>query len=299
MGMEEFEKEINASFHKYQEGDIVTGTVIGVSDTEVTVDLGSYAEAVIPLAELSNDPRFSIKTDVAVGDEITATVTGENAEGVIFLSCKQADDVLAWDKLKQMLDEKKVVSVKVAETVNAGVVTYLEGIRAFIPASQLALTYVENTQDYVGQTLDVTVLTVDEAANKLVLSAKEVLKERAIEDKNSRIAKLQTGLIVTGKVETLTAYGAFVNIGEDLTGLVHISQICTRHIKSPKEVLKVGDEVKVKILDVKDGKISLSIKAVEEKDEVLDDVDEAPFEYSTGEEASTSLASLLKGIKLD
>ncbi|MBQ2801410.1 MAG: S1 RNA-binding domain-containing protein [Lachnospiraceae bacterium] len=299
MGMEEFEKEINASFQKYEEGDIVTGTVIGVSDTEVTVDLGSYAEAIIPLAELSNDPRFSIKADIAVGDEITATVTGENAEGVIYLSCKKANDVLAWDKLKNMMDSKEVVNVKVAETVNAGVVTYLEGIRAFIPASQLALTFVEDTQEYVGKTLDVVVITVNEADKKLVLSAKEVLRERAIEDKNSRIAKLQTGLIVTGKVETLAQYGAFVNIGEDLTGLVHISQICGKHIKSPKEVLKVGDEVKVKILDVKDGKISLSIKAVEEKDEVLDDVDEVLFEYSSGEEASTSLASLLKNIKLD
>lgn len=298
MGMEEFEKEINASFQKYEEGDIVTGTVIGVSDTEVTVDLGSYTEAIIPLAELSNDPRFSIKADIAVGDEITATVTGENAEGVLFLSCKKADDVLAWEKLQKLMEDRVVVPVKIAETVNAGVVTYLEGIRAFIPASQLALTYVENTEEYVGKTIDVVIITVSEADKKLVLSAKEVLREQAVKDKNSRIAKLQTGLIVTGKVETLAPYGAFVNIGEDLTGLVHISQICGRHLKSPKEVLKVGDEVKVKILDVKDGKISLSIKAVEENDEVLDDVDEAPFEYSSGEEASTSLASLLKNLKL-
>lgn len=298
MGMEEFEKEINASFQKYEEGDIVTGTVIGVSDTEVTVDLGSYTEAIIPLAELSNDPRFSIKADIAVGDEITATVTGENAEGVLFLSCKKADDILAWEKLQKLMEDRVVVPVKIAETVNAGVVTYLEGIRAFIPASQLALTYVENTEEYVGKTIDVIIITVSEADKKLVLSAKEVLREQAVKDKNSRIAKLQTGLIVTGKVETLAPYGAFVNIGEDLTGLVHISQICGRHLKSPKEVLKVGDEVKVKILDVKDGKISLSIKAVEENDEVLDDVDEAPFEYSSGEEASTSLASLLKNLKL-
>ncbi|MDE6313853.1 MAG: S1 RNA-binding domain-containing protein [Lachnospiraceae bacterium] len=298
MGMEEFEQQINASFKKYEEGDVVTGTVIGVSDTEVTVDLGSYAEAIVPLAELSNDPRFSIKADVQVGDEITATVTGENDEGIIYLSCKQAADVISWDKLKQLMDNKEVVKVKVAETVNAGVVTYLEGIRAFIPASHLALTYVEDTEAYVGRELEVVVIDVKEADKKLVLSAKEVLREKAIADKNSRIAKLQTGLIVTGKVETLAPYGAFVNIGEDLTGLVHISQICGRHIKSPKEVLKLGDEVKVKILEVKDGKISLSIKAVQEQDEVLEDVEEAPFEYSSGEEASTSLASLLKGITL-
>lgn len=298
MGMEEFEQQINASFKKYEEGDVVTGTVIGVSDTEVTVDLGSYAEAIVPLAELSNDPRFSIKADVQVGDEITATVTGENDEGIIYLSCKQAADVISWDKLKQLMDNKEVVKVKVAETVNAGVVTYLEGIRAFIPASHLALTYVEDTEAYVGRELEVVVIDVKEADKKLVLSAKEVLREKAIADKNSRIAKLQTGLIVTGKVETLAPYGAFVNIGEDLTGLVHISQICGRHIKSPKEVLKLGDEVKVKILEVKDGKISLSIKAVQEQDEVLEDVEEAPFEYSSGEEASTSLASLLKGVTL-
>lgn len=296
MGMEEFEQEINASFKKYEEGDVVTGTVIDVSETEVTVDLGSYAEAVVPVSELSNDPNFSAKEDIQVGDTITATVTGENAEGVIYLSCKEAADVVSWDKLKQLMDTKTVVKVKVAETVNAGVTAYLEGIRGFIPASQLALTYVENTEEYLGKELEVVVLEVKEADKKLILSAKEVLREKEIADKNSRISKLQTGLIVTGKVETLVPYGAFVNIGEGLSGLVHISQICGRHLKSPKEVLKLGDEVKVKILDVKDGKISLSIKAVQEQDEVLDDVDEAPFEYSTGEEASTSLASLLKGI---
>lgn len=296
MGMEEFEQEINASFKKYEEGDVVTGTVIDVSETEVTVDLGSYAEAVVPVSELSNDPNFSAKEDIQVGDTITATVTGENAEGVIYLSCKEAADVVSWDKLKQLMDTKTVVKVKVAETVNAGVTAYLEGIRGFIPASQLALTYVENTEEYLGKELEVVVLEVKETDKKLILSAKEVLREKEIADKNSRISKLQTGLIVTGKVETLVPYGAFVNIGEGLSGLVHISQICGRHLKSPKEVLKLGDEVKVKILDVKDGKISLSIKAVQEQDEVLDDVDEAPFEYSTGEEASTSLASLLKGI---
>lgn len=296
MGMEEFEQEINASFKKYEEGDVVTGTVIGVSETEVTIDLGSYAEAIVPATELSNDPNFSIKEDIQVGDTITATVTGENSEGVIYLSCKEAADVVSWDKLKQLMDTKTIVKLKVAETVNAGVTAYLEGIRGFIPASQLALTYVENTEEYLGKELEVVVLEVKEADKKLILSAKEVLRDREIADKNSRISKLQTGLIVTGKVETLVPYGAFVNIGEGLSGLVHISQICGRHLKSPKEVLKLGDEVKVKILDVKDGKISLSIKAVQEQDEVLDDVDEAPFEYSTGEEASTSLASLLKGI---
>ncbi|KAB1438096.1 S1 RNA-binding domain-containing protein [Candidatus Galacturonibacter soehngenii] len=296
--MAEFEVELENSFKKLKEGDIVTGTVIGVSETEVTVDLGSYSEGIIKLEELSNDPRFSIKADIQIGDEVSAEVLYEDMEGRIFLSRKNAYDILSWDALKEMQKNKTVSNVKVAEAVNSGVITYLNGIRAFIPASQLSLQYVEDLGSFVGQKLDVQVIEVNQDANKLILSAKELLKEKALEDKNSRISKLQPGLIVTGKVETIVPYGAFVNIGEDLTGLVHISQICGRRIKSPKEVIKEGDEVTVKIIDIKEGKISLSMKAVAENDEVLNDVEEASFEYHSDEEASTSLGSLLSKLKL-
>lgn len=296
--MDEFETELDNSFQKLKEGDIVTGTVIGVSETEVTVDLKSYSEGIIQLEELSNDPRFSIKADIAVGDEISGEVLYEDAEGKIFLSRKKAYDVLSWDALKEMLNNKTVCNVKISEAVKGGVITYLNGIRAFIPASQLSLQYVEDLNSFVGSNIDVQVIEANQEKNRLILSAKELLKEKALADKNSRISKLQPGLIVTGKVETIVPYGAFVNIGEDLSGLVHISQICGRHIKSPKEVIKEGDKVTVKIIDIKDGKISLSMKAVEENAQVLEDVDKAEFEYSSGEEASTSLASLLNNIKL-
>lgn len=296
--MAEFEAELENSFKKLKEGDIVTGTVIGVSETEVTVDLGSYSEGIIKLEELSNDPRFSIKADIQIGDEVSAEVLYEDMEGRIFLSRKNAYDILSWDALKEMQKNKTVSNVKIAEAVNSGVITYLNGIRAFIPASQLSLQYVDDLESFVGQKLDVQVIEVNQDNNKLILSAKELLKEKALEDKNSRISKLQPGLIVTGKVETIVPYGAFVNIGEDLTGLVHISQICGRRIKSPKEVIKEGDDVTVKIIDIKDGKISLSMKAVAENDEVLDDVEEASFEYHSDEEASTSLGSLLSKLKL-
>ncbi|HWT27020.1 MAG TPA: S1 RNA-binding domain-containing protein, partial [Mobilitalea sp.] len=113
-----------------------------------------------------------------------------------------------------------------------------------------------------------------------------------------KIGKLQLGIVTTGIVEKIAPYGAFVNIGEGLTGLVHISQICGRRIKSPNEVIKEGEQVTVKVIDIKDGKISLSMKAVEEKEEVVEDVEEAPVTYSTGEEATTGLAALLKNIKL-
>jgi small subunit ribosomal protein S1 len=296
--MADFETELENSFKKLREGDIVTGNVIGVSETEVTVDLGSYSEGIIKLEELSNDPRFSIKSDIQVGDEVSAEVLYEDAEGRIFLSRKKAYDVLSWDALKEMLANKTVCNVKIAEAVNSGVLTYLNGIRAFIPASQLSLQYVEDLDSFVGQKLDVQVIEVNQENNKLILSAKELLKKQALADKKSRISKLQPGLIVTGKVETIVPYGAFVNIGDDLSGLVHISQICGRRIKSPKEVIKEGDTVNVKIIDIKEGKISLSMKAVEENAEVLDDVADASFEYTSGEDASTSLASLLSNLKL-
>ncbi len=297
--MDDYKDDIERSFRKFESGDIVKGTVIGVSDTEVTVDLGSYSEGIIKLEELSNDPRFSIKADIAIGDIVSARVIRENREGSILLSLKQADDMLAWDKLKEMMKNRTVSKVKIAEAVKSGVTTYLQGIRAFIPASQLALEYVENTEDYVNKELEVIVITVDEENKKLVLSGKEVARDKSIADRNSRISRLQVGLVTEGTVEKIMPFGAFVNIGEDLSGLVHISQICGKHLKSPSEVLKEGDTVTVKVLDIKDGKISLSIKAVEEKEEVLEDiVDEASTEYSDGESVSTGLGELLAKLKL-
>lgn len=297
--MDDFAFELERSLKKINEGDIVTGTVIGVSDTEVTVDLNSYSEGRINLEDLSNNPRFSIKADIHVGDIIQATVLRETRDGVFILSMKEADNLLSWDKLKTSMDNKSVHHVKVTEAVKAGVIAYLYGIRGFIPASQLALNFVEDTNEYIGKELDVVVTNVDHDDEKLILSAKEILREQARADKNSRISRLQKGLVTTGKVEKIMPFGAFVNIGDELTGLVHISEICGKRIKSPNEVLKLGDEVTVKILDVKDGKISLTIKGVEEKEDVYEDVVEsASEEYSDGEAPSTGLGALLANLKL-
>ena len=298
--MDEFKEEIAHSFRKLNPGDIVTGTVIGVSDTEVTVDLNSYSEGIIKLEDLSNDPRFSIKADIKPGDTVTATVLRENKEGAFLLSLKEADDILAWNKLEAAKAEERVETIKVAEAVKAGVTTFLYGVRAFIPASQLALTYVEDLDSFVGRQLEVVVIDVNRENKKLVLSAKEVLRRKAAEDKASRIGRLQTGIITTGTVEKLMPFGAFVNIGEDLSGLVHISRICGKRIKHPGEVLKEGQEVTVKIIDVKDGKISLSMTAVDEKDEdeVLEDaVDDAAESYADEGTVATGLGDLLKKFK--
>lgn len=297
--MDEFKDELDSSFKKINEGDIITGTVIGISEAEVILDLGYYAEGIIKLEELSNDPGFSIKADVTMGEEITATVLAEDdGHGNILLSRKRADDILAWAKLREAMASRESFTVKISSAVNAGVVTYLFGVRAFIPASQLTLSYVEDPSLWVGKEIDVVIITVDEEKQKLVLSGKEVERDIEAREKRGKLSRLQACIVTTGRVEKITPYGAFVNIGDGLSGLLHISQIADRRLKSPSEVLKLGDEVTVKILEIKDGKISLSMKAVEEKDDVIEDVEEAAATYSTGEEATTGLAALLKNIKL-
>ncbi len=297
--MDEFKEQINNSFKKINEGDLLKGTVIGITETEVTLDLGYYTEGIIKLEELSNDPRFSIKADVTLGEELSGTVLSQDdGHGHILLSKKKADDILAWEQLKNELDNRTVIKVKISQTVNSGVVCYHHGIRAFIPASQLSLSYVENLETWVGKEIDAIVITASEKDNKLVLSGKEVERERADKDRKSKLNQLQRGIVTTGTVEKLVPYGAFVNIGDRLSGLVHISQMSHKRIKSPSEVLKEGETITVKITDIKDGKISLSMTAVEDKENVMDDVIDAPSTYSSGEEATTGLGSLLKNIKL-
>lgn len=297
--MADYGKELEASFRKISEGDIMSGTVIHVSEEAVTLDLDYYAPGIIKAEDMSRDPAFSLVNDVHVGDKIEATVVKrDDGAGNILLSCVEAAEVIGWDKLKGYLEEKTILSVKVSEVVNKGVVAFLEGIRGFIPASQLSLEYVEDLSTFVGQTLDVRVITVEKDKKKLVLSAKDVLKEREEEKLNQKIAMLAPGSVLEGKVESLMPYGAFVDLGGGLSGLVHISQISQKRIKNPSEVLKVGDTVKAKVLNTNNNKISLSMKAVAENTEPDPVEEKMAAQYSSGKSVGTSLADLLKDLKL-
>ena len=267
--MKDYEKELEQSFTKIKEGDLLSGTVAGITDTEVTVDLGLYSDGIIPLQELSNDPKFSIKGDITVGEPIKAVVLSEdNGEGHILLSKKQADDILAWDDLKELMDQGTVLTLKIGGVVNGGVITYVHGIRGFIPASHLALSYVEDLNTYLNQTVEAKIITVDASKKRLVLSVREVLRDQKAQEKQEKFARIQIGDIMEGKVENITGYGAFIDLGEGLSGLVHISQISQKRIQSVHEVLKEGDTVKVKVIAIKDGKLSLSIKALQDKEEI-------------------------------
>ena len=297
--MEDYAKELEASFRSIKEGDIITGTVIAVNEEGAILDLQYYAQGVIKEEDMSSDPNFNILEDVKTGDTIEATVVKtDDGEGNILLSKKEAVQVLAWDILKGYMDEKKSIQVKISEIVKAGAVAFVEGIRGFIPASQLSLTYVEDLEPWLGKQLEVRVITVDQEKNKLVLSAKAIEKEKAEAEINHKISMLAPGTILEGTVESLMPYGAFISLPEGLSGLVHISQISQRRIKKPSEVLNTGDKVKVKVLNTNDGKISLSMKAVEENTEADEMEAHQAEEYSSKEEATTSLGDLFKKLKL-
>ena len=206
--------------------------------------------------------------------------------------------MLAWDKLKELKDSKEVIDVVVKGIVNGGVIAYVEGVRGFIPASKLALNYVEDTNEYLNKPIQVRVFDIDKEKGRLILSAKEILREKAEEERKTKISNVQVGLVTEGVVESLQPYGAFVDLGNGLSGLVHISQICEKRIKKPSEVLTVGDKVKVKVTAVKDGKLSLSIK--EATDMMAKEIEEEVIELpDSKEEASTSLGALFANIKLD
>ena len=170
----------------------------------------------------------------------------------------------------------------------------MEGIRGFIPASQLDIAYVENLEPYLGRKLTIRVITVDREKEKLVLSAKEILKEQAKEEHDHKVAMIVPGTVLEGTVESLQTYGAFVDLKDGLSGLVHISQICQKRIKKPSEVLKVGDKVKVKVLNTNDGKISLSIKAVAEEQEAEEVEAFDTKQFSSDENVGTNLGDLFK-----
>ena len=295
--MADYEAELEASLKKLEEGDLVTATVIAVDEDEVTLDLKSYTEGIIRASDYSREPGFQLKEAVHVGDEVTATVIGRDSQkGSILLSRVEAADDLAWEKLNQYMEDKTVLDVTVKGVVNAGVIAYVEGIRGFIPASKLSFSYVEDLNEYLNRQIQVQVIDLDRAKDRLILSARDILREKAREERKARISNVEVGLVTEGTVESIKPYGAFIDLGNGLSGLVHVSQISEKRINDPSVVLSVGDKVKVKVIAIKEGKLSLSMKAL--NDVAVQEIEEEVYELPKAEEATTSLGSLFANIKL-
>lgn len=217
----------------------------------------------------------------------------ENAQTMADLEA-HFDDANPWNIVSKYMEEKTDLHVTVEGVVNGGVIAHVEGLRGFIPASRLSLSYIEDLEEYLLKEIDVRVIDADQANGRLVLSAREILKEKERKAKDELLASVKVGSVLTGKVESLQSYGAFIRLENGLSGLVHISQISNERIKTPEQALKLEDEVNVKVIGVKDGKISLSIKALIEVEEEPEEVIEIPEAEAIG----TNLGDLFKNIRL-
>ena len=203
------------------------------------------------------------------------------------------DDANPWNRVQEYMDNKTVLPVKVEGVVNGGVIVMVEGLRGFVPASKLSLSYIEDLETYLLKDIEVQVIDVDQASNRLVLSAREILKEKERKAREEQIANLKVGTVMKGTVETLQNYGAFVKMENGLSGLVHVSQISQKRVKVPSDVLSVGDTRAISEC-IKDGKVSLSMKALEEVKEEPEEKVVIPKSESIG----TNLGELFKNLKL-
>ncbi|SEF57308.1 small subunit ribosomal protein S1 [Eubacterium ruminantium] len=207
------------------------------------------------------------------------------------------DTLLAWRKMEELKESQENITVTVSDIVKGGVIAEYEGLRAFIPISKLSLDRLEDCRQFLGKELEVRVFEANMDEDKLILSAKEILKEKREISRKKKISDVQIGQIFHGTVVTIKDYGAFIDLGDGISGLVHISQISNQRIKHPGVVLTEGQEVDVKVIDIKDGKISLSIKALLADDSKEPEEEEVVIPEA--ESIGTSLGDLLKGLKFD
>lgn len=254
--------EIEKSLRLPRSGEIVTGKIHQVTDREIIVNLGCKKDGIIPSDEITLEGDQKLTDLYHEGDEIQAKVVKtDDGDGSILLSKKKLEIGEHWDEINQALEDKSNIEVKVVRPVNGGVIAAYKEVSGFIPLSQLSDHYVENVDEFIGQTLTVKVSRVDLRRGKAVFSHKQYLNE----EKNKRIAEIWEGLsvddVVEGTVMRFTDYGAFVDIG-GIDGLLHISEISWGKLKHPQEVLSIGDKIRVKVLSMNQekGKISLGLK---------------------------------------
>ena len=237
-----------------------------------------------------------------MAEEVKETREDFEAQLEESLNKASTNEDAVWNRLEQMKEDGDVLALTVGGVVNGGVIVYVEGIRGFIPASRLSLSYIEDLESYLlnvwlQKDVEAKIITVEPEEQRLVLSAKAVEKEKERKERENKINELKVGTVVEGTVENIMPYGAFVDIGDGISGLVHISQLSQKRVKSPEEVVKEGDAVTVKIIKVANGKVSLSIKALEDDKEAAKKAEETGVEY-TEDAAGTSLGDLLANIKL-
>ena len=262
---EELMAAIEATIKPFDEGDIVKGTVVKIDKDETLLDIGYKSEGVIPARELSIRNDVDPSEVVDVGEEIEALVLQkEDAEGRLILSKKRAQYERAWGRIEEIKGRDGTVEGPVIEVVKGGLILDI-GLRGFLPASLVEMRRVRDLHPYVGKVLECRIIELDKNRNNVVLSRRKWLEESQAEQRQEFLTSLEKGEIRTGTVSSIVNFGAFVDLG-GVDGLVHVSELSWKHVDHPSEVVDVGQEVNVEVLDVdlERERVSLSLKATQE-----------------------------------
>jgi len=254
-----------ATMVSFEEGDVVKGKVVRIDKDEVLVDIGYKAEGVIPSGELSIRKSVDPHEEVELGEEIDALVlTKEDAEGRLILSKKRARFEKAWRRIEVAADSGEPVEGNVIEVVKGGLILDL-GVRGFLPASLVDIRRVHNLDEFMGQTLECKVIELNRSRNNVVLSRRAVLEEERKEVREQILGRLEPGQVVEGKISNIVDFGAFVDL-DGIDGLIHISELSWSHVNHPSEVVSIGDDVRIKVLDIDRDRqrISLGLKQTQE-----------------------------------
>ena len=262
---EEMNNLIDGTVTDFDEGDLVTGTVVKIERDEVLLDIGYKSEGVIPSRELSIRKDVNPADVVAMNDEIEALVLQkEDKEGRLVLSKKRAEYERAWNAVEEKFNSGETVEGEVIEVVKGGLILDI-GLRGFLPASLVDLRRVKDLNAYMGTRIEARVIEMDRNRNNVVLSRRVVLEEARKAERSEILSKLKPGMRLRGTVSSIVDFGAFVDLG-GIDGLIHISELSWNHVNHPSEVVKVGQEVEVQVLDVdlNRERISLGLKQTTE-----------------------------------
>ncbi|HEY3944221.1 MAG TPA: 30S ribosomal protein S1 [Solirubrobacteraceae bacterium] len=255
----------DATLHPFREGDVVSGHVVRIDADEVLVDIGYKSEGVVPASELSIRKSVDPGDEVHLGEQVDALVlTKEDQDGRLILSKKRARFEKAWRRIEAAADSGEPVEGQVIEVVKGGLIIDL-GVRGFLPASLVDIRRVPNLDEYMGQTIECKVIELNRSRNNVVLSRRAVLEEQRKEDRERILDRLHPGDVVQGKISNIVDFGAFVDL-DGIDGLIHISELSWSHVNHPSEILSIGDEVTVKVLDIDRDRqrISLGLKQTQE-----------------------------------
>lgn len=263
----EIMEAIENTFVKVGRGDVVKGKVIYVTDNEIMVNINYKSDGIITKEELSNDPDINPKNTYKEGDEIEVYVVRlDDGEGNVVLSLRRLETIKGWEELENAYNNGDLVECKVLSNIKGGLSVLVNGIKGFMPASQISLQYIDDLSKYKNKILSAKIIDFDKKRKRVILSSKEVEKLELKKKQEELWNSLEVGKIFEGRVERLTNFGAFVDIGS-VDGLVHISDLSWLRINHPSEVVSIGDIIKVEILDFdkEKNRISLGLKQISPK----------------------------------